>query len=740
MRFIFYLFIFLFTGVIPISAQFGKWQNHTNQSDVNSIVFSKKAIWAATSGGVFGYFDSNRFEQLNLINGLPEIFITSITVDKFDRIWFGSKNGYLTIYDVNSKTTNNIYTIANSVKTKKQINKLVYKDNIVYVCSDFGISLVDVNNLNFGDTYNKLGSFGTDTKVNDIFILDTIWVATERGIAVQKSNRTNYLDPNSWWNFTINLGATQLITYSIEKFKDTIFVGTSSGLYFFNGRNFQALFPLQLTTAILTLKQKGDSLLILLPNGLFAYHNGNLISLFSSGTYFLRDVKYNESGLFIASNRGLIKLKSHSDFEVIYPPGPNSNFFPSLAVDNNGNLWAASGRDVVLKGFYKLSKDGWMNYTTSNYPELGTNAYHKIKITSNNTIWALGWGAGLTRIKNDTLLVRFHRENVNGLNGVVENPNFIVIKGLAEDSEGNIWILNYKVSDNKILARLSKDSVWTFYVNELNPSWIYTEDLVIDQYDTKWILLEKSGQIALTEGVVYFNDKGRLPTTWGIITKEKFGSNPPTCIAIDLRNEIWVGTTRGLFTIANPLRPDDKVYSNYITRLQFINCITIDALNYKWIGTQNGVWVLSPDGSTLIAQYNKQNSPIPDDNIKSIAIDNETGIVYIGTDYGLASLVTLSIKPKESFSKLKIFPNPFYVENGGKMVCTIDGLMKNSSIKILSSSGDLVNEFKTYGGRVALWNGLDKNLNPVPSGVYFIVASNEDGETIRTGKVAVIRK
>lgn len=739
MKSVYLTIICLIVNFSSLKSQFGSWENYTNQSDINALTFSTEAIWAGTSGGAFGYYSSGTFEQLNLINGLPEIFITSIEVDKFDRIWMGSKNGYISVYDLTSKVISNIYTIANSDKTKKQIHNLIYKNNTIYVCSDFGVSLVDINNLNFGDSYTKLGNFGTDTKVNDLLILDTLWVATERGIAVQKSNRTNYLDPNAWWNFTITQGSNQLISYSIEKFHDTIFVGTNTGLYFFNGNSFQVIFPIVISSGVIKLKQKGDSLLILTSNTLYTYYNGNLNISFSQSGYILRDVNFRQNDIYLATNKGLVKL-SQTSLQVIYPPGPNSNFFPSLAVDDFGNLWSASGRDVVLKGFYRLGKDGWKNYTTDNYPILGNNAYHRIKITSKNTIWALGWGPGAVRITNDSILVRFHRENVNGLNGVVENPNFIVFKGVAEDSEGNVWLLNYKASDNRILARLSKDSVWTFYVNEIDQSWIYTEDIVIDQYDTKWILMERSGQVALTEGVVYFNDKGRLPSQWGIITKDKFGSNPPTCIAVDQRNEIWIGTTKGLFVISNPLRPTDRIYSNYITRLQYINCITVDALNYKWIGTQNGVWVLSPDGSTLIAQYNKQNSPIPDDNIKSIAIDNKTGIVYIGTDYGLSSLKTFSIKPVENFSKLKIYPNPFYLENGKDNICTIDGLVKNSSIKILSSSGDLINEFRTYGGRVAMWNGLDKNLNTVSSGIYFIVAYSEDGEQVMTGKIAVIRK
>jgi hypothetical protein len=195
-----------------------------------------------------------------------------------------------------------------------------------------------------------------------------------------------------------------------------------------------------------------------------------------------------------------------------------------------------------------------------------------------------------------------------------------------------------------------------------------------------------------------------------------------------------------MYVIPDPTRPTERISSIYILRTQYINCIAIDQLNNKWVGTTTGVWVLSPDGSNLIAQFNSKNSPLPDDNIKSIAIDNNTGTVYIGTDYGMASYNSFSVKPKEGFDKLKIYPNPFIVEESKNINLVIDGLVKNSTIKILTTSGDLVNEFSTPGGRIALWDGRDKNNKLVSTGIYFIVAYSEDGEQTTIGKVAVIKK
>ncbi len=720
-------------------AQFGKWENFTNQSDVNSVTIAEDGVWGGSLGGVFFYSNDGKFKQFNLISGLKELQIQSIQKDKNGKIWIGGKSGFISVYDPAADKFQTIVTIALTDKSQKQINNLISKNDKIYVCTDFGLSIVDVNTLSFGDTYTKFGIFGIDSKVNNVLVHDTLWVATEKGIAVQKSNRTNYLDPDSWWNFTTAQGLPSNDVRAISVYKDSIFVGTINGLARFNHTPFETLFGIVVNRPVVDLKVKGDSLLVLTENSLGVYRNGSFNVAYENYSFKFRKVDFKGNKIVIATNNGIADITT-DNVEFIIPPGPNSNFFPSIAVDGNGNVWAASGKDVVLKGFYKLSKDGWQNFTVDRYPVMGTNAIHKVKVTSGNTIWAMNWGNGVIRIKNDTDMVRFHHQNVNGLNGVSENINFVVIKSLAEDSKGNIWMLNYRASDNRILAKLSKDSTWEFFVNEINPSLVVTEDIVIDQNDTKWILLEKAGQYQTTEGLVYYNEYNRLPSTWGLLTREKFGNTPPTSIAVDLRNEIWVGTSQGAYIIPDPTRPTERITSIFALRTEYINCITVDEINNKWVGTTTGVWVLSPDGTYLIAKYDTKNSPLPDNNIKSIAIDNNAGTVYIGTDYGMASFNSFSVKPAASFDKLKIYPNPLIVNESQNINLVIDGLVKNSTIKIASITGELIKEFVSPGGRVATWNGRDKNNNLVSSGIYFIVAFGEDGEQIATGKVAVINR
>jgi hypothetical protein len=171
------------------------------------------------------------------------------------------------------------------------------------------------------------------------------------------------------------------------------------------------------------------------------------------------------------------------------------------------------------------------------------------------------------------------------------------------------------------------------------------------------------------------------------------------------------------------------------------NCITLtnDILNDKWIGTEtNGVFHLSSDGSTLIEQLNTSKTPILSNKINSIAVSNRTGRAYFGTYNGLSSYSTDAIEPVADFDKLIASPNPYLIPSDVGL--KIDGLIENSIIKIITLNGEVMNEFDSPGGRIALWDGRTENNELAPTGIYIIVAYNKDGSKVGTGKVAIVRK
>ena len=172
-----------------------------------------------------------------------------------------------------------------------------------------------------------------------------------------------------------------------------------------------------------------------------------------------------------------------------------------------------------------------------------------------------------------------------------------------------------------------------------------------------------------------------------------------------------------------------------------INAIAIDPLNQKWIATNDGVVLLSRDGTQTLAQYNVENTDgkIIDNVIKDIAVDTKSGTVYFATANGLSSLTTTAAQPNTDFDVITVSPNPYRIPS--TIPLTIDGLVENSRIKILTIDGHLVRELATPGGRIGFWDGKDENGKDVSSGVYLVIAYSEtEKDKVGKGKVAVLRK
>ena len=152
-----------------------------------------------------------------------------------------------------------------------------------------------------------------------------------------------------------------------------------------------------------------------------------------------------------------------------------------------------------------------------------------------------------------------------------------------------------------------------------------------------------------------------------------------------------------------------------------MHTIAIDGANRKWFGTTNGVFVQSPDALTQVANYKSSNSPLFDDDITNIAVNNATGEVWIGTEKGLISLRGEAIAGTRVNSQHPYaYPNP--VRPGYDGPIAIYGLGRDANVKITDVAGQLVYEGKALGGQ-AIWNGRDYLGRRVASGVYLVYAT-----------------
>ena len=726
---------------------FTNWKNHTDMKDVSDVSTNSSGVWAATGGGAFHYSVSDgSFTTLNKADGLSGIAITSVVIDNTGKIWFGSQDGILDVYDEDEKEFKVILDIFNSSQINKKINDLNYTGDTIIVSTDFGISLIDNASYLFYDTFFKFGNIPSNTKVNSSAKLGLMYACTDAGLAIQKQGAQNLSAPESWNVFTITNGLPSNKTLKVGSYNGSIIVSTDKGFSMQQDTTWINFIPALDQKVINDFQVNNDTIFILSENKIYRYMNNQLIEIDSTNSDAVKLSYTKVFGIAAATKSGVFRIPETGPSSFLIPNGPSANQFPSMSVDQNGVLYCASGKDNLGVGFYTYDKSTWRNFTTGNTPSLPTNDIYYTASLTGNTTYLGTWGRGFIKVSDDQITL-FNRSNT-GMQGIPNSPDFLVITGFARDSQGNTWVLNYWAGDRNTLSLSTPGNTWYHFIVPAEPS-ISLEgkySLAIDQYDTKWYYLNSTS----TAGLYYFNENKTFENPADdksdyISTVDGLNSNTIRSVVVDRRGDVWVGTSIGVnvisntSTIPNSSNPQLRISSVFAVRQQSINAIAVDPLNQKWVGTSEGLLLLNSDGSRLLAALTSDNSPLLSDQIQSIAIDENSGIIYLGTDEGLTSFETPFIKPLESFEELFVYPNPFYLKDNSRLL-TIDGLIKDTEIKILSLSGKLINEFSSPGGRTAYWDGTDSDGNIVGSGIYLIVAFDQEGNSVITGKVAVVRE
>jgi hypothetical protein len=224
-------------------------------------------------------------------------------------------------------------------------------------------------------------------------------------------------------------------------------------------------------------------------------------------------------------------------------------------------------------------------------------------------------------------------------------------------------------------------------------------------------------------------------------------SNEVFSIAKDKNGFIWIGTAAGIGIVQCPeqvfeaggceaILPvvQQDQFAGFLFQNEEVKTIAVDGANRKWIGTRNGVWLVSEDGDKIIYRFTEDNSPLLSNDIKKIAIDPQSGEVYISTFKGICSFRSTATDAQEHTSKILVYPNP--VPPGYNGTIAIRGVTNNATVKIAELNGRLVFQTRALGGQ-AVWNGRNYKGDKVASGVYLVLIKDDNGTERQVGKIVM---
>ena len=485
-----------------------------------------------------------------------------------------------------------------------------------------------------------------------------------------------------------------------------------------------------------------------------------------SGTYTKNNPEYPTQ---------LPPSNSNSDWEkyietvkTLKPGGPQYNYFSEIKF-TNGKLYTVGG--YFISGGADLQRPGIVQVWDGHEWELYQEHLESItgySYVDNNTIdvdptdpshVAVGGRCGLYEFKDGKLLKYHHQQN-SPLGGAIDRGkelgnDYTLINGLKYDKEGNLWVLNCQTKKSNLLE-LTKDGQWVnHYQKDLADNngigMRVMQSAIIDSRNNLWFInnyWEHPSYYAYNiDNATIFSSTTSLVNQDGTV----YSSYAPSCVVEDIKGNIWLGTNIGPFMIDKDNinsttiqqikvpRNDGSDFADYLLSGVVIRSIAIDGGGRKWFGTQgNGVYLISADNMTQIQHFTSENSPLPDNTIISIAINNETGEVFFGTENGLCSYISDATATADEMTEDHVYayPNPVTPDYTG--LINVVGLTLDADVKIVTSSGKLIAEGHSNGGSFT-WDGCDQQSRRVASGIYMVVTATSDGKKGTVCKIAIVR-
>lgn len=760
-----YLFVFLL--LLGVQAGFSQnnklWKGYFSYNSIKDVSYSTDKFFAASENALFSTSSiTNEIKTTNTIDGLPGQSISAIYHSPgFNKTVIGYENGLIVVLNENDGTMLNVVDIINKQisPTIKKVNHFMEHEGILYISCDFGIVQYNLNTLQFGDTY-FIGSGTGEIVVRQVAFLNGYLYAATLTEGIKRANiaSPNLIDANEW--ISVVSGSFS----GIETFENTLFASSTTGQVTrsSNGISFSSFANL---SPILDIRASADYLIITTATSVYFYNkqfalgiqvNSSQITVDTGSAVVFTCAAAVGNTLYLGTNEnGVIAAPINNPlaFTFISPEGPLRNNIFGINTAST-SLWAVfGGYDIsyypepqLHYGISKMNADGWLNISYNNLrTAIGKDVANLVRITvkptNENEVYISSFQSGLLKLENDVPVMLYNQNN-SGLESFV-GANTVRINQTAFDKTGNLWVTNSVVKNG--LKELKTNGQWQSYNLEnyiKNVGKFNIGRLLIDKNGTKWLGTRDDGVIAFNE----------VQNVYKTILQDDTGNLPSTdirALAIDNRNQLWIGTDKGLRVISvDSFLSDQDLSTNSIIILeddlaqellfeQFITDIVVDGSNNKWVGTADaGVFLFSSNGQQTIHHFTSSNSPLPDNSINDIDINQATGEVFFATAKGMVSYKGTALAASDDLNNVIVYPNPVRPEYNGTVKIT--GLLDKANIKITDIEGNLVYEVFSEGGSIE-WDTRAFGKYKVASGVYMIFISAQDGVETKVKKVMIIR-
>lgn len=600
-------------------------------------------MWIGTMDGL-NRFDGNRIKIYKSFyandSTAATIKIAQLVADQKGHLWVGTDNG-LYLYDEQSDSFHVFYhethagLVANNIKT-------LYSDQSgnIWIGTGDGLSkahLTAKNQVVFETVpLSVLGKAYDKCAVQAVFEdkEKRVWVGTNKGVLLLSDK-----DNIRFANIREQLEGQGIASFA-QDWLGQIWIGTFlSGVYVVN----------ELTGTAQHFKEEKEQTATLVSNT-------------------IRKIVVDHKGrVWIGTLKGLTvfdPVRKVFDNYTHVPEDANTlnyNSIYDIFEDGQGNVWVGTyfgGANIAeaVTTRFKVFKN------EANTNSISSNVISSIVSDSCHNLWIGTEAEGLNYY--DRKANKFYRYKNDEANPASLRSNLVKI--ILRDKENNIWIGLH----NGILEKISKDYksfVHCVVGNEASIS--RSEDITTLVEDDRGILWAGKAGAGL-----YISDlqKKRFKNFEETYPNQKLSNEFITCLFLDSRKNIWIGTKGGLNVFEasdNSLKTVYRKSRQGKFQADNINCITEDKKGIIWFGTYAGLCSYNPFTREITTLTSADG--LAGDKVIGIIVDDDSSL-WISTNKGLCRLDVVK-HTFNTYSKLDGLPtdvynnNSFYKDDNGHL-------------------------------------------------------------------------
>lgn len=735
----------------------GEWRQHLPWQRAVYVTQSDSKIFFATEWAVVEIDKTDRTPNfITKVEGLSDVGINLVRYNPAAKVLLISYTDYnLDLYYPADGSVLNLPFIQKNqnIIGDKKIYDVFFEEKTAYIACGFGMLKFNL------ETAEAEYTVFTGVPVNSVVVYGGfLWIGTDDGLYRLPETDENPADFGRWQNVGALQGfPTGLPVTALSVWNGKLMLGMGNTLQQFDGATVSELVNKD-PQKVKYLTAEGPGLVMgwYNPNN---YGIGTVEYLETNGTrsdihgpcnaeFPLYAIESGAQQFWMADQNDNFRFfdKAMGKCDLFNFNSPYRQVTTEISIVNNKVYLATPGAKSNLEptyefrsGVYIFEDNQWKRFWGDTNPEIKTgdcdkdmwrvaaDPYHADKF------YIGSWVGGLIEASEPGVTSTCYTKDNSILKDAgAAGANRTAIGGMAFDADGNLWVSNFSASAPIAVRKF--DGTWTNFSGAPANALL---QVAVDQSGYKWFVLAFNAGIMAYDSGADMDDPGDDRYKIFSTTNSVLPTNTINCVTVDLDGDVWVGTQQGvvsfecgsnIFSTDNPCTGRKRIvnvdgFNGYLLETEDVRAIAIDGANRKWFGTSNGVFVESADGLTQVAHFTNTNSPLFDNSITDIAINQQSGEVWIGTEKGVLSLRAEAVEGgKINKTNAYAYPNPVEPNYDGPIA--VYGLASDANVKITDAAGNLVFEGKSLGGQ-AVWDGRDYLGRKVASGVYLIYATSQ---------------